>query len=684
MTLDLDAVRRLVVDLAAAREWRQRVCEPYAEHARRVEARVAEAGGGDELRMVALLHRATWLTKRRRSLIDAGVPRRVLDLVDVLSYSHTIPVGEHARRIREAGLEIVCRADVEDQFAGDLVPLVKVLVELDVTDPGRRPDLADLLRKLSGPVESFDWWYGVVAVGRMRVAAAVPHLAGLYGRAADEEPVPFSAHVLDDALARIITGNARHSPDRTPPDASYTPVLLQLAEHPARAVRNVALDLLDRVTVAGAQVDTLRRALSADVAVATTVARVLGRSRAREALRDLITVLGDHGRGSGLEAGDYWGAIELRGNAATALGEIGDPAAIGALIAALEHDPHHEVRAAAAEALGRIGGERAIGALLRQDTIEALSVLGRLRVREAVPGLLRLLQARPVSCVSACAEALARIGAPEGVAALADVVTTSDNPAHRLNAMGAVAQIDPDAAIDAALVAARDPDHRVRQRAAAALCRCRCRDPRVVAGMATVLAVGPGQRLVLRALAERPDPQAERAVFELFRRTHDPVDRRLAARALLAIAPLAEGMVDRLEAELGTASEPVHQYLAWLLGELGQRRAAPSLARQLSHRSERVRASAAAALARLGPPDPALNHSDTEEVDRRLAEAASDPSPRVRAKVVLAFGSRGRAEDLARVVTALDDPHPGVRAAAATAMRRSGRTGAGDSDLASR
>jgi epoxyqueuosine reductase len=57
------------------------------------------------------------------------------------------------------------------------------------------------------------------------------------------------------------------------------------------------------------------------------------------------------------------GSAVLRRNAAVALGNTGDRAAVPALEAALEHDPHPNVRAHAAWALGRIGSPRALRAL---------------------------------------------------------------------------------------------------------------------------------------------------------------------------------------------------------------------------------------------------------------------------------------------------------------------------------
>jgi hypothetical protein len=51
--------------------------------------------------------------------------------------------------------------------------------------------------------------------------------------------------------------------------------------------------------------------------------------------------------------------------AAEALGDLGDPRAIGPLIRALDCDPNLRVRAGAARALGELGGPRAREALLK-------------------------------------------------------------------------------------------------------------------------------------------------------------------------------------------------------------------------------------------------------------------------------------------------------------------------------
>jgi epoxyqueuosine reductase len=64
------------------------------------------------------------------------------------------------------------------------------------------------------------------------------------------------------------------------------------------------------------------------------------------------------------------GAAVLRRNAAVALGNSLDRAAVGALVQSLEKDRHPMVRGHAAWALGRIGSPRALDALRRNCAVE--------------------------------------------------------------------------------------------------------------------------------------------------------------------------------------------------------------------------------------------------------------------------------------------------------------------------
>lgn len=110
--------------------------------------------------------------------------------------------------------------------------------------------------------------------------------------------------------------------------------------------------------------------------VRAAVIDALGRQRPERAMHPLIAVLRDEEeRGS------------LRARAARALGAIGGPKAVGALLDALSDDVE-AARLRAAEALGRLGDERAVPALsevvrrdhnleVRSVSVEALGAIGR-------------------------------------------------------------------------------------------------------------------------------------------------------------------------------------------------------------------------------------------------------------------------------------------------------------------
>ncbi|HET6204005.1 MAG TPA: HEAT repeat domain-containing protein [Planctomycetota bacterium] len=90
------------------------------------------------------------------------------------------------------------------------------------------------------------------------------------------------------------------------------------------------------------------------------------RSRSRTVLGSLLTTLGrlrDSGALSTLVEALAEKDTELRRSAALSLGDLGDPAAVAPLAAALAGDADLQVRGFAAVSLGRIGGEAAIAAL---------------------------------------------------------------------------------------------------------------------------------------------------------------------------------------------------------------------------------------------------------------------------------------------------------------------------------
>jgi HEAT repeat protein len=130
----------------------------------------------------------------------------------------------------------------------------------------------------------------------------------------------------------------------------------------------------------------LRR--QADEASRLQAIRTLTAERTALAVEELVQALRDP-------------SIEVRREAARALGEIGDPRAVPALLQML-HDPASGIRAECAEALGKIGDKSALNpliAMLQAEAIEErLSAIQALRLlgdAQALPALLERLQQAP-------------------------------------------------------------------------------------------------------------------------------------------------------------------------------------------------------------------------------------------------------------------------------------------------
>jgi len=161
--------------------------------------------------------------------------------------------------------------------------------------------------------------------------------------------------------------------------------------------------------------------------------------------------------------------------AAEALGDIGDPAAVGPLMEALTGDQYSGVRWKAAEALGKIGTP-AVPALLTvlahpDEDIrwKAAVTLGEIGDERAIGPLVQLLNDQDRFVRSRAAYALGLIG-PPALGALSATLIEGDVETRRgaATALGMIG--DPGAA--AALIGAlSDPSSAVRQEVIAALAR---------------------------------------------------------------------------------------------------------------------------------------------------------------------------------------------------------------------
>jgi HEAT repeat protein len=183
---------------------------------------------------------------------------------------------------------------------------------------GRPTEMDNLLRLLHDPVPSVRW-AAARSLGRLGHASAVsPLLASLEG----DRPIP--PDVVVEAIAQI-----RQCP---------VAVLRQGLSSRSAPVRAVTVDLLGRFHALAALPDIVRRlADDPSIEVRTRAAQALGRLGSPRAVDALLAALAD-------------GPATMHPQVVRALGEIGAPEAIPALRRALT-GPSPQLRAAAAHAL---------------------------------------------------------------------------------------------------------------------------------------------------------------------------------------------------------------------------------------------------------------------------------------------------------------------------------------------
>lgn len=315
--------------------------------------------------------------------------------------------------------------------------------------------------------------------------------AGALGALGDEralEPLraaakrPRIAWYAEQALARIERRGASAPPPApntspAPPAKLLSPdevaALFVVLNDPRRRDRREAMD--DLAAIGGPDIiQGFLRALARGEPTASSLsASALGQLGAREAVGPLIAQSGAL-------------SPKVRAAVASALGEIGDPAAIEALSERVRTDTAWEVRLAAIMALGRLRDERVLPALIfalqhekgkaGQEAVEntlvslgapavkalidlldgespegrqaACNTLGRLGDRAAIPALRRELAGKRKALSVAAADALGRIGGDEASRALIERLDDKrpDVLASVVRALGTLADpgaIDP-------------------------------------------------------------------------------------------------------------------------------------------------------------------------------------------------------------------------------------------------
>lgn len=313
-----------------------------------------------------------------------------------------------------------------------------------------------------------------------------------------------------------------------------------------------------------------------------------------------------------------------RGQAAWALGQIGDAHAVESLAAALR-DPDDEVRLAVAEALVCFGDGRvvpplvamltdvhtppqrrvrvikALGILKDRRTIESLlaalndvhndvreaaaKVLGEAKDVQSVTPLLTALKVQDSPIGSQAAETLAKMG-DVAVTPLMDALKDKD---HRVRARAAetLAKIGQ-AALEPLLAALQDRRYEVRQGAAAALAKTG--DPRAIEPLLATLWDDDGDvrkagAEALEALGWDPGDAMEQALNAMALREW----RRVASLGMVAVEPLLWALKDkRLDIRRGAAEvlailgwQPANvMHHVWFALALGKSKEAAAMGRE--------------------------------------------------------------------------------------------------------
>jgi len=192
----------------------------------------------------------------------------------------------------------------------------------------------------------------------------------------------------------------------------------------------------------------------------------------------------------------------VRKQAAKALGWIGSPEVVPALITAMK-DPSDAVRKAAAEALGYIKSPEVVPALIAalQDSDEAMrkqaaKALGWIESPEAVPALIAAMKDPDTKGRVSAAEALGWIKSPEAVPTL--IAAMKDlHKGVREAAAEVLSQINSREVVLALIAALKDSDKAMQEQAAKAL-------GRLPSGHSRVAAATDQLRQLPMSLSEQP------------------------------------------------------------------------------------------------------------------------------------------------------------------------------------
>ncbi|HBB32536.1 MAG TPA: PBS lyase [Cyanobacteria bacterium UBA8803] len=299
----------------------------------------------------------------------------------------------------------------------------------------------------------------------------------------------------------------------------------------------------------------------------------------------------------------YYTRKDFVAAAIAALGQIGSPEAVEALIKTLNQGPWY-VRAEAAAALGQIGTAQALQALISalhdEDTIvrgEVAQACGRIGTPPAIKALILALHDQDSYVRGEATVALAQIGTPPALEELIKVLNHPDSFV-RWEATGAC-RISSPAVVQALIKALNHHDSTLREEAAVVLGRIGTSK----AIEALVPALQDTDSIVreeaAEAIARTGNPQTLDALLPTLH-DQDSIVRAEATQALGRI-----GNPQLIEVLIPVLQDPdslVRKHGAEALGEIGTNRAVNPLIQALRDQDGDVRGAAATALGRIGTP----------------------------------------------------------------------------------
>ena len=382
-----------------------------------------------------------------------------------------------------------------------------------------------------------------------------------------------------------------------------------------------------------------------------------------------------------IEALDYGNRTEhssIRSQAAKALGEIGDPRAVEALIEALNGNSNVVVQSAA-WALGEIGDPIAVEALIpllgvdsfykeiREAAVEAIIKIGEPstellikalevdRIAEQALLVLEEMSWQPEKKVehiwywirTGNHEIADNLGG-EAIESLIAALNSEDSKVRTFVVM-AMGNIGDTKVVDALIIALFDEDLYVRTQSANALGKIG--DPQAVDAL--IVALGDYEKFVrenaAEALGKIGDVKAIEPLIDSLNRGNQS-----AANALGKIGALQA--VEPLITALQSTDEFMRAHAAEALGALGDTRAVEPLLTALSETKNRARKKEIAT---------ALGKIDAPQLIERLIPMLSDQD--LSEYAALALGEIGDAA-IEPVINALDDTDPQVRESAVLAL----------------